>query len=246
MINISISSDGEIVIAQETPGERIFMGEHYAQMERQEAAVSQETLNDEDRAHWFKEGWSSSMREAQLAYVSGRIEEFFNLGERVVSEDPHRNEPERPGEETDTWPPREIDEPDEALEQPLFRLAADSGEPEKECDETAFRGLDGVWTISDDELQARLDAEFERGLAYESPTTPKRYSDAELAMIRADAYGRGMADMGNSSSDPKQILLSALRALTDLVSSQPDEKAEAIMDDLLDMVAEHLGYEVAR
>ena len=45
MITLSISPDGDITISQETPGERIYMGEHYARMDReQEEFVSQDAL----------------------------------------------------------------------------------------------------------------------------------------------------------------------------------------------------------
>lgn len=261
MINVSINDNGEINISQETPGERIYMGEHYARMEREEAAASRQTSDDEDRAHWFKEGWNSAIRESQLQYTAGRIEDFWN--EMGVSEDPHHNEPEGTGEETDVWPPRELTD-DELIaqghyseeeiygvggksNQPLVRPVADSGEPEKETDETAFRGLDGVWTISDDELQNRLDTEFQRGLAYVSPTVPRRVSDQELAAIREEGYGQGVADSGAAKQEPRTIKFSALRGIADRVASQPRPDGEnANLDDLLREVAVELGYEVTR
>ena len=253
MINVSISPDGEIVISQETPGERIYMGEHYARMDRE--AKDQHgyaTLSDDERAAMFKQGWESAIRESQLQYVNGRIEDFWNdMG--VGGKDPHHDEPEGTGEETDTWPPRELDDDPEmrfseeevaAFDPPLIRSVADSGEPEKENDlGAAFKGLDGVWTISNEELQSRLDAEFERGVSYVSPTVPRRYSQQEIAELSAEAYGQGIADSGK----PRTIKFSALRGIADRVASEPrPDDQPANLETLLRRVAEELGYEVTR
>lgn len=251
MITLSISPDGDITISQETPGERIYMGEHYARMEREERGelVSQETLNDDERAAMFKQGWDSAIRESQLQYVNGRIEEFWNeMGVKTSSEDPHHDEPEGTGEQPD-W--GSAQDAWDGLDQPLIRPAVDSGEPEKEADETAFRGLDGVWTISDDELQSRLDAEFERGLNYSSPTVPPRYSAEQIAELRNEGYALGIAlgiaDSGEPKQEPRTIKFSALRVIADRVASQPRSDGErASVDDLLREVAGELGYEVTR
>ncbi|QLF84553.1 hypothetical protein SEA_RIE18_71 [Microbacterium phage Rie18] len=228
MITLNITPDGDITISQETPGERIYMGEHYARMEREE----KELAADDVRADMFKQGWESAIREAQLQYVGGRIEEFFqemkvgNIETEIKEdggEDPHHDEPEGTGE------------------QPLIRPAVDSGEPEKERDTTSFRGLDGVWTISDDELQARLDAEFERGVSYVSPTVPRRYSQEEIAALKTETAAEERAKIGSS------VKFSALRAIADGVAAEGN--ANGVMpslDDLLVRVAEKLGHEVTR
>ncbi len=256
MINVSISPDGEIVISQETPGERIYMGEHYARMEREERGELKRSvsMDDDERAAMFKQGWEAAIRESQLQYVNGRIEEFWNeMGVKTGSEDPHHNEPEGTGEadmydqqdefhnsltDAEVW--------DGLAGQPLIRHAMDSGEPEKETDKSAFRGLDGTWTMSDEELQALKDAEFERGMAYVSPTVPPRYSAEQIAELRTEAYARGIADSA-SAQEPRTIKFSALRAIADRVASQPRSDGEhASVDDLLREVAGGLGYEVTR
>ena len=244
MITLSISPDGDITISQETPGERIYMGEHYARMDReQEEFVSQETLNDDERAAMFKQGWESAIRESQLQYVNGRIEEFWNEMGFKNGEDPHHNEPEGTGEAPgwgsaqDVW--------DGLAGQPVIRPAVDSGESDLEAEEVGPQP--GIWTISNEELQSRLDAEFERGMSYSSPTVPPRYSAEQIAELRADAYGRGVADAGNSSSEPRTIKFSALRAIADRVASQSRSDGEhASVDDLLREVAGELGYEVTQ
>lgn len=243
MITLSISPDGDITISQETPGERIYMGEHYARMDReQEELVSQETLNDDERAAMFKQGWESAIRESQLQYVNGRIEEFWNeMGSRN-GEDPHHNEPEGTGEAPgwgsaqDAW--------DGLAGQPIIRSAVDSGEPDLEA-EPVPAVEEGTWTISNEELQSRLDAEFERGLNYSSPTVPPRYSAEQIAELRAEAYERGLRL--NEGEEPRTIKFSALRAIADRVASQPHPLGEhASVDDLLREVAGELGYEVTR
>ncbi len=252
MITLSISPDGDITISQETPGERIYMGEHYARMEREERGelVSQETLNDDERAAMFKQGWESAIRESQLQYVNGRIEEFWN--EMGVDGDPHRNEPDGAGEagmydqqdefhnsltDAEVW--------DGLAGQPLIRSAADSGEPDLEA-EPVPDVEEGTWTISNEELQSRLDAEFERGLNYSSPTVPPRYSAEQIAELRAEAYARGIADTA-SAQEPRTIKFSALRAIADRVAShQRSDGEHASVDDLLREVASELGYEVTR
>lgn len=228
MITLSISPDGDITISQETPGERIYMGEHYARMDReQEEFVSQETLNDDERAAMFKQGWESAIRESQLQYVNGRIEEFWNEMGFKNGEDPHHNEPEGTGE------------------QPIIRPAVDSGEPDLEA-EPVPDVEEGTWTISNEELQSRLDAEFERGMSYSSPTVPPRYSAEQIAELRAEAYARGIADSA-SAQEPRTIKFSALRVIADRVASQSRSDGEhASVDDLLRKVAGELGYEVTR
>lgn len=127
-----------------------------------------ETERDEMQAVFFKSGWDSAVREAQLNYVNGRLEEFFNeLVPVPEGFDPHHNEPEGTGE------------------APLVRKVTDSGEPEIENGDSSASFSRGVWTISDEELQALKDAEFERGQNYVSPTVPPRYSDEEIAELIA-------------------------------------------------------------
>ncbi len=236
MINISISPDGEIIISQETPGERIYMGEYYARMDREGQSVSQETINDDERAAMFKQGWESAIRESQLYYVNGRIEESWNeMGVKDGSQDPHHNEPEGTGEET--------------LSQPLIRPAADSGEPEKEAeaDPLESRISRGTWTISDEELQAIKDAEFERGMAYVSPTVPPRYTAEQIAELRAEGYGQGIADSGAGQPERREVLFSSLRAVADKIAGEArDGQKHSSVDDLLVRVAESLGFEVTR
>ncbi len=221
MITLSISPDGDITISQETPGERIYMGEHYARMDReQEELVSQETLNDDERAAMFKQGWESAIRESQLHYVNGRIEEFWN--EMGVGGDPHHDEPEGTGE------------------QPNIRPAADSGEPDLEA-EPVPDVEEGTWTISNEELQALKDAEFERGLNYVSPIVPPRYVAEQIA----EYYESGIADRSTAIKQERTIKFSALRAIADRVASQSRSDGEhASVDDLLREVASELGYEV--
>lgn len=250
MITLNISPDGDITISQETPGERIYMGEHYARMEREERGELKRSvsMDDDERAAMFKQGWDSAIRESQLQYVNGRIEEFWNeMGVNTGSEDPHHNEPEGTGEAPDWGSAQDAWDGLPVSEQPLIRPAVDSGEPEKETDKSAFRGLDGVWTISDEELQGRLDAEFERGMSYSSPTVPPRYSAEQIAELRADAYGRGVADAGNSQSEPKQVKFSALRSIVDGVAGSPNAQGEpATIDDVLYALAESFGIEIVR
>ncbi len=250
MITLSISPDGDITISQETPGERIYMGEHYARMEREERGelVSQETLNDDERAAMFKQGWESAIRESQLQYVNGRIEEFWNEMGVQTGGDPHHNEPEGTGEAPgwgsaqDAW--------DGLAGQPIIRPAVDSGEPDLEAEPVP--GVEeGTWTISNEELQSRLDAEFERGLNYSSPTVPPRYSAEQIAELRnegyAQGYGQGIADSGEPKQEPRTIKFSALRAIADRVAShQRSDGEHASVDDLLREVASELGYEVTR
>lgn len=251
MITLSISPDGDIKISQETPGERIYMGEHYARMDRErEEFVSQETLNDDERAAMFKQGWEAAIRESQLQYVNGRIEEFWN--EMGVVGDPHHNEPDGTGEadmydqqdefhnsltDAEVW--------DGLAGQTLIRSAVDSGEPDLEA-EPVPDVEEGTWTISSEELQALKDAEFERGLSYSSPTVPPRYSAEQIAELRAEAYARGIADSA-TAQEPRTIKFSALRVIADRVASQPRSDGEhASIDDLLREVAGELGYEVTR
>ncbi|UYL85366.1 hypothetical protein SEA_HAGER_73 [Microbacterium phage Hager] len=238
MITLNITPDGDITISQETPGERIYMGEHYARMEREE----KELAADDVKADMFKQGWESAVREAQLQYVGGRIEEFFQdmkVGsiETEVKEDGGE---EGWGDASDDY--EGLTDPVlDAADPPLIRPAVDSGEPEKERDTTSFRGLDGVWTISDDELQARLDAEFERGVTYVSPTVPRRYSQEEIAALKNETAAEERAKIGSS------VKFSALRAIADGVAAEGN--ANGVMpslDDLLVRVAEKLGHEVTR
>lgn len=238
MITLSISPDGDITISQETPGERIYMGEHYARMEREERGelVSQETLNDDERAAMFKQGWESAIRESQIQYVNGRIEEFWNEMGVKTSEDPHHDEPEGTGEadmydqqdefhnsltDAEVW--------DGLAGQPLIRSAADSGEPDLEA-EPVPDVEEGTWTISNEELQSRLDAEFERGMSYSSPTVPPRYSAEQIAELRADAYGRGAADAGQSKKEAFKF--AAVRGAFDRAVSEVKEQIEEFNNDL--------------
>lgn len=238
MINVSISPDGEIVISQETPGERIYMGEHYAQMER-ESQPSAATLSDDERAAMFKQGWESAIRESQLQYVNGRIEDFWNeMGVPTGSEDPHHNEPEGTGEE---WL-HAHEMFDEAPDQPLVRPAVDSGEPDLEAEEVGPQP--GVWTISDEELQSRLDAEFERGMAYVSATVPPRYTADQIAELRADAYGRGVADAGSSKKEP--LKFAAIRGAFDRAVAEVTEEIERMNDELVDELPKDVRVEPDR
>ncbi|QGH74023.1 hypothetical protein SEA_MORTYSMITH_69 [Microbacterium phage MortySmith] len=229
MITLNISPDGDITISQETPGERIYMGEHYARMEREE----KETERDEMNSTFFKSGWESAIQEAQLRYVSGDIETFFQ--EMKVGDIQTEIKEDGGGEPDDL---EGYDEPTDpvldAADPPLIRPAVDSGEPEKEAE--GSQDSAGTWTISDEELQSRLDAEFERGVAYESPTVPRRYSDDEIAAIRA-----------GGPQGPRRIKFSSLRAIADRVASEPrPDDMPANLETLLQRVAEELGYEVTR
>ncbi|QLF84394.1 hypothetical protein SEA_KARATE_70 [Microbacterium phage Karate] len=247
MITLNISPDGDITISQETPGERIYMGEHYARMEREE----KETERDEMNSTFFKSGWESAIQEAQLQYVNGRLEEFFQemkVGDvqTEVKEDAG-SEPddlEGWGEPTDEY--EGLTDPVlDAADPPLIRPAVDSGEPEKEQQSIGAETADGggTWTISNDELQGRLDAEFERGVAYTSPTVPRRVSDEELSEIRMHAFEAGKAE----TTAPKRIKFSALRGIADRVASEPrPDDQPANLETLLQRVAEELGYEVTR
>ncbi|UDG78690.1 hypothetical protein SEA_POTTY_70 [Microbacterium phage Potty] len=237
MITLNISPDGDITISQETPGERIYMGEHYARMEREE----KETERDEMNSTFFKSGWESAIQEAQLRYVSGDIETFF---QEMKVGDVQTEIKEDAGSEPDDlegW-----DEPTDpvldAADPPLIRPAVDSGEPEKEhtFDPTPQRSA-GTWTISDEELQSLKDAEFERGVQYVSPTVPRRYSQEEIEAIGAEAAAAERAKIGSS------VKFSALRAIADGVAAEGN--AQGVMpslDDLLIRVAEKLGHEVTR
>lgn len=247
MITLNISPDGDITISQETPGERIYMGEHYARMERLERQsgedASPETLQDEINSTFFKSGWESAIQEAQLRYVSGDIETFFQ--EMKVGDIETELKEDGGGEPDDL---EGYDEPTDpvldAADPPLIRPAVDSGEPEKEAQIDIGPDDTGQWIIPDEEFQAIKDAEFERGVAYESPTVPRRYSDDEIAAIKDEARREGL---GRGLNAIPTIKFSSLRAIADRVASEPrPDDMPANLETLLQRVAEELGYEVTR
>lgn len=149
MISININMDGEITISQESPGERKLMSEVYASQEAK-LGPSAETLRDEQAQAMFKNGFDAATREAMIQFVNGRLPEYFNeLGmekpdPQIMHGDPHHDEPEGTGEE-----------------QPVIRVASDSGEPEKESVDSGPEP--GTWTMSSEELQAIKDGELQRG-----------------------------------------------------------------------------------
>ncbi|UAJ16166.1 hypothetical protein SEA_TINYMINY_75 [Microbacterium phage TinyMiny] len=220
MININVTPNGEINISQETADERAQMHRayEYGQDVREDAGAGEpsvETLNDDERANMFKQGWDSCLQEVQLNFVNGRLPEFFNeVGLKNGSEDPHHAEPEGIGEEgwgepTDDYEGL-MDRPEDDLpaagwsEDPFpgltslndhirehaasvaeatealhaaneiglstIRPVKDSGEPEKEAE--GSQDSAGTWTMSDEELQSRLDESYRRGQEDADKTKP--------------------------------------------------------------------------
>lgn len=261
MISLNISPEGEITISQETPGERRFMSEHYARQEKvvinnfagesaeQDMLDSGETERDEMKAAFFRSGWDAAIRETQLNYVNGRIEEFFNELVPVPEDvDPHHNEPEGTGEAFDGvikpggWPYEGDEMPHDEEDDPAIvrlnkirkniRKVADSGEPEKEDAEVDTECINGVWTIGNEELQALKDAEFERGVNYVSPTVGARYTDEQIKAIRG-SLGK--------------IHFSAIRGAFDRAVAAAENGVTPNTDrtgTILNMLFSDLGFEV--
>lgn len=225
MININVTPNGEINISQETADERAQMHRayEYGQDVKEDAGAGEpsiETLNDDERANMFKQGWDSCMQEVQLNFVNGRLPEFFNeVGLKTGSEDPHHAEPEGTGEEGwgeptddyeglidrteddlpaagwagDPFPgltslndhirehSASVAEVTEALHAAneiglsTIRPVKDSGEPELEHGDAltdADLGIAGTWTMSNDELNSRINEAYRRGQEDADKTKP--------------------------------------------------------------------------
>lgn len=284
MITLNITPEGEITISQETAGERSTMTSFYNNVEvTNNGEPSQETLNDEAKSNYFKNGWDSAIQEVIVNRNHGRLQEFLEEigavkpestekgeGEEGVKEDPeeqpigfainlttlestpvfasqifadwHGEERVGVGAVTATKIVPEDPDPD-VTDPPLIRPAVDSGEPQKEA-EVDTELNDGVWTIGDAELQSLKDAEFERGVAYTSPTAPRRYSDDEIAAIKDEARREGL---GRGLDATPTIKFSTLRGVADKLAGTFAEGAiKPTVDDLIQSIAESLGYEVVR
>lgn len=176
MININVNTSGEITISQETAGERIVMSDHYNGREvgpdgdpmgDEERETETETERDQRNAAFFKSGWDTAIRETQLQYVNGRIEEFWNEQGYQESVDPHHNEPEGTGYSPDVNGMEEDPAPVLAVitDDPDIHPAEGSGEPELEenMNKTWDPTNSGTWTMSNEELQSRLDETYNRG-----------------------------------------------------------------------------------
>lgn len=172
MITMSIDPNGEITISSETLQERAAMSQIYAATDGDKPAPAlDETTMDELKSNWFKQGWEAAISECQINFVNGRLPEFFQeLGRKDGSEDPHHDEPEGTGEaKGDDVPAAGWAEEQEAVHAAneiglnVIRPVADSGEPEQEKNQTWDPEDTGTWTMSNEELQSRLDAAFERG-----------------------------------------------------------------------------------
>lgn len=170
--------------------------------------------------------------------VIDQIAEIFQSGvpTPTISDDPHHNEPQGVGDErefaddlpADAWainPNAVFDMP-----EPVVRKVADSGEPELEKIDTEFN--EGIWTISDEELQALKDAEFERGQNYVSPTVPPRYTDEQIREI---------------TEQNRKLKFSAIRGAFDRAVAAASEGTPANSDrtpTILNMLFTDLGFEV--
>lgn len=157
-ININEAPKGDTYVSEGSKG--------------QDAEASPVTQSDEYKERYFKLGFEAAINESKLWYVQGKIEEFWNdttpKGEPV--EYPakaeyaaaHADEPCAP----ELWTTTEPVAPSPVIEviaaDPDIRPVTDSGEPLVEALPTEVE--EGTWTISNAELQSRLDAEYERGL----------------------------------------------------------------------------------
>lgn len=172
MININLQPNGECHVSIETPEERAAMQRVYSEdrtftTDEKGSPEDFDILQDEDRAHWFKEGWDAAIREAQIHFVNERMPEFFNeqteYRQDVESTSPEHTPPLWPDaeEQEDIPDPELVDWMNERVEPAVVRPVTDSGEPEKEAAPTCPE--DATWVIPNEELEARLEAERELG-----------------------------------------------------------------------------------
>ena len=276
MITLNITPEGEITVSQEAGSERAAMhavyqndelntgdwreGYQSAEEDMREGTISGDTEIDEMRASFFAQGWESAVREAQLNYVNGRLEEFFQemkVGEistEQPSEDPHHNEPEGTGEDRadddlraagfseDDLPAAGWSDSEFAANEiglNVIKPVTDSGEPELEAETVAVEGIVGTWTMSSFELQSRLDAAYNRG--YEQKVQ--------------EEYDRGRRD---GSTDHRQTTERALRIIaveTDaelhrngdysVMEGQVGPTRGQVFGAFAIAIAKRLGFEVA-
>lgn len=179
MININISDTGEINISHETPGERVIPLQEY-ERESRPVGPDGDPLGDEERDEepvrsiepyrgapteddlkgaFFKSGWQAAVREAQLHYVSGAIEQFWQ--EQSPQLPPEGEQPFLYNMEFDKS--ELAPAPASALND--IHPVSDSGEPEleKAQDISWTSGDPGTWTMSNEELNSRLDETYNRG-----------------------------------------------------------------------------------
>jgi len=228
VITISINPDGEITLSQESAGEHKVMHEVYAEVDPTTVnlsagtaiingvEISAETQKDEMKEAFFKQGWEAATREAMHAFVAGRLVEYFQeigmagpLNEAgQASQDPHHNEPAGTGEAY--WEGRdevvdriEGDAPviEVVADDPEIKPVTDSGEPELEA-KTSGGDLfsNGTWTMSDEELQSRMDETYNRGrrdgeLASKPIQTTERTIRMMAVEVNSKLWPEGYGDL---------------------------------------------------
>ena len=225
MITVNITPEGEITISSESGGERAVMSKVYREQDGE--GVSVETASDDLKADFFKQGWESATREAMLNFVNGRLVEYFQeigmagpLNEAgQASQDPHLNEPAGTGEVdlandpefednwAQEWPGRDevVARTEDApviaavVGDPDIRPVVDSGEPLVEA-EPVKTFENGVWTMSDEELQSRLDETYNRGrkdgeLSPKPLTTTERTIQMMATKVNAKLWPEGYGNL---------------------------------------------------
>lgn len=228
MITVNITPEGEITISSESGGERAVMSKVYREQDGE--GVSAETASDDLKADFFKQGWESATREAMLNFVNGRLVEYFQeigmagpLNE--AGQDPHLNEPAGTGDENEysfedrlgdpeewaqAWPGREEvvartedDDPTPVIavvaQDPDIQPVTSSGEPEVEA-QPVKTFENGVWTMSDEELQSRLDETYNRGrkdgeLSPPPLTTTERTIQMMASEVNAKLWPEGYGNL---------------------------------------------------
>lgn len=259
MITISVDPEGGVTLSQESIQERAAMSQLYGAQEAMEASA--QTDRDEQNTLWFHNGWEAAIRECQVNFANGRLPEFFNEigagadGEK--SEDPHHDEPEGTGETGDDVPAAGWGEPERAgdvveamfaaneIGLDVIRPVADSGEPEEEKNQTWDPQNEGTWTMSNEELQSRCDAAYNRG--YEQKARQEREAGYQ------EGFRNGQVVQAMTTKQSLDIIAvetnnRVLQAWdeehsTDEAIQEPISKGEYARRFAV-LLAERLGYEV--
>lgn len=218
MITINVDPRGEVTISSETIEERAAMSKVYGAKEDFNhdeerakffsegwgAAVRESQLRfvNGQLLDFYNEQGTGAMHPNDLLNAAQLHESLYG------SQEPHNAEPEGTGEASEEdWPSDDYEGFDydvaQAVEEELpvdahaIKPVVDSGEPELESQEydrgnnQTFDPLNtGTWTMSNDELQSRLDAAYQRGFDQKKATT-ERYLQIAIREINSNLFPEG-------------------------------------------------------
>ena len=187
------------------------------------SAREQEEANEK----FFMSGWETAIRESQLRYVAGQIEEFWNEQGNPV--------PPKPEESVKLFDMEEdsgeivLDQESPAPETPhSFSPAEGSGQPEEEAigeNQTWDPTNSGTWTMSSEELQSRMDETYKRGLR-DGETVSRKTTSSTLEVIAKES----IASVLNNENYNKYYT----------------QESVDLLGAVLPVFAERLGFEVEK